>query len=337
MRSSTNHASRHRPAASGFTLVELLVTVLIGGFVTLGLTAMLQAEFRSSSSILRFQRSSRHADQARRFMEAEAARASRVELDDGALVLHGVHPGEPAATSSYTIRYSAIPVEEMNTIDSSFRGPYVLLRDGPIYMVNNGVPELDPDYDPVSGVLLDGLAAESPFLVEEVADASGSTLGVFSLTLNLQGGAEAAIPQTFLIGVATSPAFAVLQQPKENFISNCGTVGCRNTTITVGGGSRTIQEWDTRRLTGSSPRVIQSGQGTAGIPDQVIIYFNSPRPDGTAIRRGSGTNSGSCIRTECRIVIGGVSYQVQRDTSSNAARWVDTLVFLDDVVAVPAN
>jgi hypothetical protein len=83
--------------------------------------------------------------------------------------------------------------------------------------------------------------------------------------------------------------------------------------------------------------VIQSGQGTAGIPDQVIIYFNSPRPDGTAIRRGSGTNSGSCIRTECRIVIGGVSYQVQRDTSSNAARWVDTLVFLDDVVAVPAN
>jgi prepilin-type N-terminal cleavage/methylation domain-containing protein len=337
MRSSTNHASRYRPPASGFTLVELLVTVLIGGFVTLGLTAMLQAEFRSSSSILRFQRSSRHADQARRFMEAEAARASRVEVDDsGALVLHGVHPGRSGDNASYTIRYSAIPAEEMNNIDISFRGPYVLQREGPLYRENNGaVPDLDPS-GRGSGVLLDGLAAESPFRVVEVADASGSSLGA-SLTFNLQGAAEAAIPHTFLIGVATSPALAVLQQPQEQFVSNCGTAGCRNTTIPVDGGSRTIQEWDTRLLTGTSPRVIPSGQTTAGglVPDQVIIYFNSPRPPGNAIRRSSGTNSGSCIRTQCRIVIESVNYQVQPDNA--ASRWVDLLVFLDGVVAVPAN
>jgi len=339
MRPPINHASRHRPPASGFTLVELLVTVLIGGFVSLGLTAMLQAEFRSSSSILRFQRSSRHADQARRFMEAEAARATRIEVDDSpALVLHGVHPGESGNNASYTIRYSAIPAEEMNNIDISFRGPYVLQREGPIYRENNGaVPELDPDQEPGTGVVLDGLAAESPFRVNEVV-ASGSSLGA-SLTFNIQSGAEAASPHTFLIGVATSPALAVLQQPQEQFVSNCGTAGCRNTPITTGEGSRTIQEWDTRLLSGSSPRVIPSGQTTAGglVPDQVIIYFNSPRPAGNAIRRSSGTNSGSCIRTQCRIVIGSVSYQVQPDIDAAASRWVDFLVFLDGVVAVPAN
>lgn len=338
MRSSTNHASRHRPPASGFTLVELLVTVLIGGIVTLGLTAMLQAEFRSSSSILRFQRSSRHADQVRRFMEAEAARATRVEVEDsGALVLHGVHPGESGSNAPYTIRYSAMAAEEMNNIDISFRGPYVLLREGPIYRENNGaVPDLDPDEEPGTGVLLDGLAADSPFRVEEVADASGSSLGA-SLTFNLQGGAEAAISHTFLIGVATSPALAVLQQPKEQFESNCGT-GCRNTTITMGESSRTIQEWDTRLLSGSSPRVIPSGQTTAGglVPDQVIIYFNRPRPiPSNSIRRSSLPNSGSCIRTECRIAFSTISYQVQPNDA--ASRWVDLLVFLDGVVAVPAN
>jgi prepilin-type N-terminal cleavage/methylation domain-containing protein len=66
--------------AAGFTLVELLVTIGIASAVTLGITALLNADLRSNSTLLQFQRQRRQASHARRYIELEASRASQLQF-----------------------------------------------------------------------------------------------------------------------------------------------------------------------------------------------------------------------------------------------------------------
>jgi Tfp pilus assembly protein PilV len=326
MRPSTDPLSNRRAAASGLTLVELLVSILIGGFVSAGLTAMLNAEFRSSSAILRYQRSARHAAHARRFIESEAATATRLGqvVENGQpvnkLQLFGVHPG---TTTSYTITYDVVAASSANQAGSVLRGPYVLRRVGPAYLGPSDprAGMLDPQSASQSqtSVILDGLASSSAFQV----NANGSSLGA-ALTLSMDT-AGASYEPNFFITVATSPALGVLQLPKESFVSNCGNpvvTGCRNITITDLGVNKTVQEWDTRNLPGTTI----TAQGS---PDEVIVYFNTNRPTtANSIRRTSTVNTDTCNRTSC-YVIADRNYQINNR--------VDRLVFRDGVVGVQAN
>ena len=310
MAPSTDLSAQRRSQAAGFTLVELLVTVLIGGFVTTGLAAMLSAEFRSSSAILRYQRLARHASQTRGFIEAEAATASRLQqVDANSLRLFGVHPG---STTQYTITYDVVAVSAVNPSGAAttYRGPFVLRRVGPPYAANGTFPAAANQ----TSVILDGLNNATSFTV----NANGSSLGA-SVSLAMVNAGLAYQPD-FFITVATSPALGVLQQPRENFVANCGT-GCRNTGA--------VQEWDTRWLNNTATIVPE------GSPAEVIVYFNANRPTTTnAIRRTSSTTSPvqSCIRTSCYLAL---TEPPIRNYQINTR--VDRLVFLDYVVGVPAN
>jgi hypothetical protein len=307
MRPSTDPFSNRRAAASGLTLVELLVSILIGGFVSAGLTAMLNAEFRSSSAILRYQRSARHAAHARRFIESEAATATRLEqVDANTLELFGVHPN----ATTYTITYDVVPTNEVNLPNIvTFRGPLVLRRRGPAYRANGTLnPEKGDSIQRQPSVILDGLAEDTDFQV----NANGSSLGA-ALTLSM----ETAGAANFFITVATSPAFGVLQLLPDDFEENCGP-GCRDT--------GTIREWDTRQ-----PDILPTIPAPPSTTKEVIVYFNSNFSDSTI--KAAVNDPSPCLRTSCFVdPPGDKNYSI---TAANDQ--VVRLVFLDRVVAVPAT
>ncbi|QVL52374.1 MAG: hypothetical protein KFB97_13220 [Cyanobium sp. M30B3] len=304
MRSSSSRVY----AAAGFTLVELLVTIGIASAVTLGITALLNADLRSNITLLQFQRLRRQASHARRFIELEASQASQLQVDPDnphSLELRGVLPSDG---STYEIRYEIVDLDNVEQAGVAFRGPFVLQRIGPPYTAA-GV--LD-DTANQSLVILDGLVGLEAFTVQSQAGSSRGAL--VRIDIN---DADSTYNPEFALSLATSPALGVLLSPSSAFDPNCtGTpapAGCRN--------DGTIQEWDTR-TSGTSITPV-------GTPEQVIVYFNGLKPSASnAIRRTASTNPvETCIRTSCYVEVNGTGYTINTR--------VDKLVFTDEVVAVP--
>lgn len=292
-------------AAAGLTLVELLVTIGIASAVTMGITALLNADLRSNITLLQFQRLRRQASHARRFIELEASRASQLQIDSGnphSLELRGVR----SDGSTYVIRYVIVALANVNQTGVAFRGPFVLQRIGPPYTAA-GVLAATADQ---SLVILDGLEDLKAFTVQSQ---DGSSRGAL-VRIDIND-ADSTYNPEFALSVATSPALGVLLSPSSAFIPNCtGTpAGCRN--------DGKIQEWDTRTSATTITPV--------DTPEQVIVYFNGLNPtDPGAIRRTVSTSPlEACIRTSCYVVVNGIGYTINTR--------VDKLVFTDEVVAVP--
>ena len=291
--------------AAGFTLVELLVTIGIASAVTLGITALLNADLRSNSTLLQFQRLRRQASHARRFIELEASRASQLQFspdDPHSLGLTGVR----SDGSTYLISYEIVALDNVNQSGVAFRGPFVLRRTGPPY-TDSGVLAGTANQ---SLVILDGLEDLEAFTVQSQ---DGSSRGAL-VRIDIND-ADSTYNPEFALSVATSPALSVLLSPESAFIPNCTgkPAGCRN--------DGKIQEWDTR----SSGATITP----VDTPEQVIVYFNGLKPTASGtIRRTASTNPVEpCIRTSCYVVINGLGYTINTR--------VDKLVFTDEVVAVP--
>jgi prepilin-type N-terminal cleavage/methylation domain-containing protein len=291
--------------ASGFTLVELLVSIVIAAAVTVGLTTLLNSDLRANATVQRFQRLRRQASHARRFIELEASTASRLErLSANSLRFAGVH----ANGSNYTITYEIIAASDVSQAGVAFRGPFVLRRTGPPYTAQ-GILATTANQD---SVILDGLEGLEAFTVQSQQGTSRGAL--VRIDLN---DADSDFNPEFALAVATSPTLNLLQIPKENVTANCsGTpapAGCRN--------DGTTQEWDTR----SSGTTITP----VGTPEQVIVYFDALKPTAAnAIRRSASTSPvETCNRSSCYVFVTGQGYTINTR--------VDKLVFIDEVVSVP--
>ena len=295
----------------GFTLVELLVSIVIAAAVTVGITTLLTSDFRANATVQRFQRLRRQASQARRFIEMEASTASRLErVNANSLRFSGVHNNG----TGYTITYDLVPAGDVSQAASSFRGPFVLRRTGPPYAAN-GI--LDTVANQTS-VILDGLERLSAFTVESQ---EGNSRGALVRIDTVEG--DATYNPEFSLAVATSPAYGLLQRPKTEFLSNCtgnpSPAGCRNTQI----GDRIIQEWDTRNTNSATIIPVDT-------PSEVIIYFDVLKPTTAgAIRGVSDDNASRCTRSRCYVFVNNTGYTLNTR--------IDRLVFLDQVVAVPPD
>lgn len=302
------HSTERTLFTRGFTLVELLVSIVIAAAVTAGITSLLNSDFQANATVQRYQRLRRQVSRARRFIDMEATMASRLQLNGtNSFDLFGV-----AGATPYTIRYEVVAAANANQPGVTFRGPSVLRRTGPAYGQNGEL--LAAQANQVS-VVLDGLAGANGLTVQSQA---GSSRGA-RLTLNLAEAGTTFNP-VFAVGVATSSRYGLLQSPISEFTKNCtGTPnGCRQ--VLSAQGAIEVQEWDTR-LSGTTITPV-------GSPEQVIVYFNALKPTTTnAIRGTSGDVASRCIRTSCFVAVGNNSYTINNP--------VHQLVFLDEVIAVP--
>jgi prepilin-type N-terminal cleavage/methylation domain-containing protein len=307
------HLTKPTTTTRGFTLVELLVSIVIAAAVTVGITSLLNSDFQANATVQRYQRLRRQVNRARRFIDMEATMASRLQLNgNNSFDLFGV-----AGATPYSIRYEVVAAASANQSGAIFRGPFVLRRTGPAYDQNGNLLAAQANQ---SSVVLDGLASANGLTVQSQA---GSSRGA-RLTFNLAEAGSTFNPE-FAVGVATSSRYGLLQSPTSEFTKNCtGTPnGCRQ--ILNAQGAIEIQEWDTRLTSGTTTIT------PVGSPQQVVVYFNELKPAAqNAIRGTSGDNASRCIRSSCFVAVGsGGGYTINNP--------VHQLVFLDEVIAVPPS
>lgn len=294
-------------ASRGFTLTELLVSVVITA-VLAGVTAtLLSQDLGANRNLERFQRVRRQVNHARRFIELEASSATRLTPGNNSLQFFGVHDdGSP-----WTITYDLVAAGSASVSGVTFRGPFVLRRNGPPYTTEGN---LDDNAANQNTVILDGLENAQAFTVTSPAGSSrGAQVG---LDLEEDG---ATYNANFSLAIVNDPRFGLLQNPTSSFTGNCSgsPAGCRN--------DGTTQEWDTRLISGTTITPV-------GSPAQVIVYFNAPKPKASndAIRGTKNDALSRCTRTQCYVEVDSASaYTINGP--------VNQLVFTDEVVAVPPN
>ncbi len=282
------------------------MSVLILGLLGAGAARLLTSDLQSNRNLLTYQRLRRQISRTRRFLELESASGARLQAQNAnRLSLSGLNNG-----TAYTITYDLVAAAAAGVSGVTFRGPYVLRRQGPPY-TSNGTLSSSPS---TATVLLDGLQNNQAFTVNASQSAAARSAAV-SINLSER---DASYTSNFSLTTAAPSGYGLLQFT-GSFVSTCGT-GCRETDG--------IQEWDTRLLGSSSTITVTP----VGNPSQVIIYFNAPRPTAAdAIRRAQASFSGSCNRNSCFVDFpSGSDYVI-----NSASRRVDKLVFLDSVIAVP--
>jgi prepilin-type N-terminal cleavage/methylation domain-containing protein len=298
-----------RRAVAAFSLVELLVSVVILGLLSAGAARVLTGDLVGNSTLQTYQRLRRQVGRARRFLELETATATRLQWQSAnSLRLSGVNNG-----TAFTISYDLVPAASAGISGVTFRGPFVLRRNGPPYSSGG----LLSNSAATNTVVLDGLANEQAVTVSAAQTTADRSARV---TINLSDGGTT-YSSVFSLATAAPSGYGLLQFSETNAsLSGCSgdPNGCRE--------ANGIQEWDTRLLSGTSPITITP----VGNPSQVIIYFNANRPTAAdAIRRTSSTTTPvqPCIRTSCYI-------DFASGTDFFSSR-VDKLVFLNEVIAVP--
>ncbi|MCP9899404.1 prepilin-type N-terminal cleavage/methylation domain-containing protein [Cyanobium sp. Cruz CV13-4-11] len=298
-----------RRAVAAFSLVELLVSVVILGLLSAGAARVLTGDLVGNSTLQTYQRLRRQVGRARRFLELETATATRLQWQSAnSLRLSGVNNG-----TAFTISYDLVPAASAGISGVTFRGPFVLRRNGPPYSSGG----LLSNSAATNTVVLDGLANEQAVTVSAAQTTADRSARV---TINLSDGGTT-YSSVFSLATAAPSGYGLLQFSETNAsLSGCSgdPNGCRQ--------ANGIQEWDTRLLSGSSPITITP----VGSPNQVIVYFNAPRSTAD-IRRAQSSSSGTCIRTSCYIDFASGSDFLINAASSR----VDKLVFLDTVIAVP--
>lgn len=314
------HSIKKQP---GYSLPELLVSILIGGLITLSTVTLLSRELLANRGVEGYQRLRRQVSHARHFIERETAAASRLENGgSNKLQLAGVN----ADGSSYTISYQLVAADSAGIEGVSFRGPFVLLRSGPSYLAPTDSsisqrPVLNTSVIQKE-VILDGLSDPQSFTISSSSAANRAAR--LAIKLSEAGNSYST---NFTLAISSNPSYSLLQEQNSVFVANCPgsptPAGCRIDAITK------IQEWDTTRMSSSTITPV-------GSPAEVIVYFNRPKPVGTDSIRGSASSTNNppspCTQSGCFIDFGnGSSYSI----GTTAAPLM--LVFTNEVVAVPRS
>ena len=308
MRRSTDRSTQAVYRPCGFSLVELLVVVVAGAVVISAGAVLLSQDLITNRNLERFSRQRRQVTRARNFLELEASNATRITWDKEKKILtfKGLSNGDTT--------YKVVAAGAAGVAGVTFRGPFVLRRDGLPY---NDKGLIDLARVNQASVVLDQIANSTGLTV---TTSSGVSRGA-RVAINLAEGTTNYVTDFSLV-VPADPQFGLLTSDwttASPFALCPGTSAPKGCRLDVSGPTQ-IQEWYVPEITGTTITPV-------GTPPQVVVYFNGPKPTAAnAIRGTAGDTSSLCTRSGCYVVFGNTGYTI--------ASPVNQLVFTNAVLTV---